>query len=63
ADLIWDVGEILHELSLLYALCAGDVIFMGTPAGVGSLQVGDTYVARLGDVLELHGRILPTQHD
>ncbi len=61
SDLIWDVGEILHELSLLYALRAGDVIFMGTPAGVGPLQVGDAYVARLGELLELHGRIRPTR--
>ena len=57
SDLIWDVGEILHELSTLYALRAGDVIFMGTPAGVGPLQVGDRYVARLGHLLELHGSI------
>ncbi|MEO6226296.1 MAG: fumarylacetoacetate hydrolase family protein [Thermomonas sp.] len=59
SDLIWDVGDILHELSLLYALRAGDVIFMGTPAGVGPLQVGDHYIARLGSLLELHGHIQP----
>ena len=59
SDLIWDVGEILHELSKLFALRAGDLIFMGTPAGVGPLQVGDRYLAKLGDLLELHGRIEP----
>ncbi len=63
SDLIWDVGEILHELSLLYALRAGDVIFMGTPAGVGPLQVGDAYVARLAELLELRGCILPSRRD
>ena len=63
SDLIWDVGDILHELSLLYALRAGDVIFMGTPAGVGPLHVGDAYVARLGELLELNGCILRSQHD
>ena len=31
--MIWDVPEILHELSKLYALSAGDLVFMGTPAG------------------------------
>ncbi len=61
SDLIWDVADILHELSLLYALRAGDVIFMGTPAGVGPLQVGDHYVAKLGNLLELHGQIQPPQ--
>lgn len=61
ADLIWDVGDILHELSKLFALRAGDVIFMGTPAGVGPLHVGDRYHARLGNLLELHGQIQPPQ--
>lgn len=59
SDLIWDVGEILHELSGLYALRAGDVIFMGTPAGVGPLQPGDRYLARLGALVELQGCIQP----
>ncbi|WP_268875285.1 fumarylacetoacetate hydrolase family protein [Xanthomonas citri] len=36
-QMIWNVPEILHELSKLYALRAGDLIFMGTPAGVGPL--------------------------
>ena len=59
ADLVWDVPEILHELSRLYALRAGDLVFMGTPAGVGPLQVGDAFVARLEGVVELHGRVVP----
>lgn len=63
SDLIWDVGEILHELSLLYALRAGDVVFMGTPAGVGPLQVGDGYRASLDGLMSLEGRILPAQQD
>jgi 2-keto-4-pentenoate hydratase/2-oxohepta-3-ene-1,7-dioic acid hydratase in catechol pathway len=58
-QLIWDVPEILHELSLLFALKAGDLVFMGTPAGVGPLQVGDTFEARLDDVLAASGRIAP----
>lgn len=59
SDLIWDVGEILHELSKLYALRAGDLVFMGTPAGVGPLQVGDVFEARLDGVATLTGRIAP----
>ncbi len=59
SDLIWDVPEILHELSKLYALRAGDLVFMGTPAGVGPLQVGDSFEAHLDDLLVLHGRIAP----
>ncbi|TDK27245.1 FAA hydrolase family protein [Luteimonas aestuarii] len=56
-QLIWDVPEILHELSKLYALRAGDLVFMGTPAGVAALQPGDTCTACLDDVIELHFRI------
>jgi len=52
-QLIWDVPDILHELSKLYALRAGDLVLMGTPAGVAALQPGDACVARLDDLLEL----------
>ena len=56
-DLIWNVPDILHELSKLYALRAGDLVFMGTPAGVAALEPGDRFHARLGDALELRGCI------
>lgn len=57
ADLIWDVADILHELSRLYALRAGDLVFMGTPAGVAALQPGDRFEATLEGIASLHGRI------
>jgi len=56
-DLIWTVPDILHELSKLYALRAGDLVFMGTPAGVGPLRPGDTFEAQLDDLVLLQGRI------
>ena len=56
-QLIWNVPDILHELSKLYALRAGDLVFMGTPAGVAALQAGDTFDARLGDIARLQGHI------
>ena len=58
-QLIWDVPEILHELSRLYALRAGDLVFMGTPAGVAALEPGDACVARLDDLLALHCHVRP----
>ncbi|MGY1519414.1 fumarylacetoacetate hydrolase family protein [Luteimonas sp. A482] len=58
-QLIWDVPEILHELSKLHALRAGDLVFMGTPAGVAALQPRDTCVARLDEVLELRCQLHP----
>jgi 2-keto-4-pentenoate hydratase/2-oxohepta-3-ene-1,7-dioic acid hydratase in catechol pathway len=59
SDLVWNVGEILHELSKLYVLRAGDLVFMGTPAGVGPLLPGDRFEARLDDTIVLHGHIAP----
>jgi fumarylpyruvate hydrolase len=59
SDLIWNVEDILHELSKLYRLRAGDLVFMGTPAGVGALQVGDRFVATLEGIVDLHGEITP----
>jgi fumarylpyruvate hydrolase len=41
ADMIWKVPEIIAELSGWFALAAGDLIFTGTPAGVGPLLPGD----------------------
>lgn len=56
-DLIWDVPDILIELSKLYALKAGDLVFMGTPAGVAALTPGDGFAASLDGVVTLQGRI------
>lgn len=58
SDLVWDVPDILCELSLLYALRAGDLVFMGTPAGVAALQPGDAFHARLGRIATLSGKIV-----
>ena len=58
-QLIWDVPDILHELSKLYALRAGDLVFMGTPAGVAALRPHDACIGRLDDLLELRCRITP----
>lgn len=55
SDMVWSVAEIIAELSRLYELRAGDLIFMGTPAGVAALQPGDRYHARIDDLLHLEG--------
>ena len=57
-DLVWDVADILHELSKLYALRTGDLVFMGTPAGVAALRPGDRFEARLGVLAALQGHIV-----
>jgi fumarylpyruvate hydrolase len=44
-ELIWSVPEIVAELSMLFELQPGDLIFTGTPAGVGAVERGDSIVA------------------
>lgn len=41
ADLIWSVPELIADLSRYYHLRAGDLIYTGTPAGVGPVAPGD----------------------
>lgn len=40
-DLVWKVAEIVSHLSRFYHLQPGDLIFTGTPAGVGAVAAGD----------------------
>ena len=58
SDMVFSVAEIIHELSKLFALKAGDLIFMGTPSGVAALQRGDRFHAGVDGLAELRGRIL-----
>jgi fumarylpyruvate hydrolase len=41
ADLLWPVPELVAMLSRSVALLPGDLVYTGTPAGVGPLQPGD----------------------
>lgn len=41
AQMIWNVPEIVMQLSRQVTLAAGDLIFTGTPAGVGAVVPGD----------------------
>jgi fumarylpyruvate hydrolase len=57
-DMIFTVPDILVELSGLFRLKAGDLIFMGTPAGVAALHKGDTFTAKLDGVISFSGAIV-----
>jgi 2-keto-4-pentenoate hydratase/2-oxohepta-3-ene-1,7-dioic acid hydratase in catechol pathway len=59
-QMIWDVPDVLEALARFFTLQPGDLVFMGTPAGVAALQPGDVFSARLDDVLALDGRIAPS---
>lgn len=45
--MIWNVDEIVANLSTQYTLAAGDLIFTGTPHGVGPVVPGDTMVGEI----------------
>lgn len=53
ADQIWPVADVIAQLSQLYTLGAGDLIFTGTPAGVGPVVAGDVMVATIEGLPEL----------
>jgi len=57
SDMIFSVPQIISELSRLFTLAPGDLIFTGTPAGVAALKPGDEFHARLENIAELRGRI------
>jgi fumarylpyruvate hydrolase len=44
SEMIWDVPEIVAELSTYFELRPGDLIFTGTPEGVGAVRRGDSLV-------------------
>ncbi|HEY1531423.1 MAG TPA: fumarylacetoacetate hydrolase family protein [Galbitalea sp.] len=50
ADQIWSVGEVISHLSMSVRLLPGDLIFTGTPAGVGPISPGDHVVGEVDGV-------------
>jgi len=57
ADQIWAVPDVIAYLSQSVALQPGDLIFTGTPAGVGALQPGDQVSAGIDGVAQFALRI------
>jgi fumarylpyruvate hydrolase len=50
ADLIWNVNETIEHLSAAWTLAPGDLIFTGTPAGVGAVVRGDVMQGEVAGV-------------
>lgn len=59
SQLIWSVPEIVSNLSRLYRLMPGDLIYTGTPDGVGQVRPGDEIEASVESVGTLRVRIGP----
>jgi 2-keto-4-pentenoate hydratase/2-oxohepta-3-ene-1,7-dioic acid hydratase in catechol pathway len=50
-DMIWSPQKLLAEAAKIFPLCDGDLLFTGTPDGVGPLKPGDHLEMNLGDLL------------
>ena len=60
ADMIWPVADIIANLSGYVTLLPGDLIFTGTPAGVGRVERGDRLEGEIEGVGALSVTIVPT---
>jgi fumarylpyruvate hydrolase len=56
--MIWAVAEIIAELSTLYELQPGDLIYTGTPAGVGAVERGEVMSAQIDKLGELKVKVI-----
>jgi fumarylpyruvate hydrolase len=54
SQLIWNIAETIEHLSAAWELQPGDLIFTGTPEGVGAVVAGDTMVGGVAGLGELH---------
>lgn len=59
ANMIWSAAEIISHLSRSWALKAGDLIFTGTPSGVGPLTIGDVVECGIDGLASLRFSIGP----
>lgn len=50
SKLIWSLPELIADLSRYYHLQPGDLIYTGTPAGVGPVQTGDRLLGEVENV-------------
>jgi len=60
-QMIWDVPEIIAQLSRQVRLEAGDLIYTGTPSGVGPVVPGDVIAAHIDGLPSLNLAITPPE--
>jgi len=59
--LIWNIAELIADLSKFYHLQPGDLIFTGTPEGVGPVVAGDRLDGRVAGVGEILLHVGPAE--
>ena len=58
SQLIWNIAETIEHLSAAWELQPGDLIYTGTPSGVGAVVAGDTMVGAVAGLGELKVRVI-----
>jgi fumarylpyruvate hydrolase len=58
SKLIWSVPEVIMHLSQFFTLQPGDLIYTGTPEGVGKVVAGQTMVGAIDGLGELHVNVV-----
>ena len=53
SSMIWSVDELISYASKFFTLKIGDIIFTGTPSGVGTLKKEDDFQGFIGEKIEL----------
>ena len=62
ADLVWSVADLVSHLSHYYRLGPGDLIYTGTPAGVGPVVPGDRIVGSVDGLPTVEVTIGPAEN-
>jgi fumarylpyruvate hydrolase len=58
AQLIWNISETIAELSAAWELQPGDLIYTGTPAGVGAVVRGDTLKGSISGLTSIELKVV-----
>jgi fumarylpyruvate hydrolase len=61
ADMIWSISRTVSYLSRIFTLDCGDLIFMGTPEGVGPIQAGDHLQAYIDGIVSAQFEVVGAQ--
>lgn len=57
SDMMWSIDQLIEEISKYFTLKIGDIIYTGTPAGVGKVDINDELRGRINGEEVLNFRI------
>ncbi len=63
ADMVFPPGDLVAAVSRIWRLLPGDLVYTGTPAGIGPLQAGDRVELKAPWCPGSSWRIVPAEHE